>query len=57
MPIIEVDEMMKFRIMNGSVLPNKYNISSQTLFVSDVELALYVPHPDKEGMMKPMKVL
>ncbi len=57
MPTIEVDEILKFRIMNGSVLPNTFNIEEETLFVHGVELAIYIPVPNNSEMMKPLKVL
>ncbi|XMB66420.1 tRNA pseudouridine(55) synthase TruB [Mycoplasmatota bacterium zrk1] len=56
-PKIEVDEYLFYRIMNGSVIKNIYNITSTIMFCRNNEaLALYAPHPTKEGMVKPIKV-
>lgn len=56
-PVVEVDEITRFRIMNGAVLPNSYEITGPTVFKYEVALAIYIPHPDDETKMKPMKVL
>ncbi len=57
MPKIEVDELTKFRVMNGSVLENKYEITEETILFKDDATAIYAPHPTKDGMIKPVKVI
>ncbi len=57
MKSIELDEITKFRVMNGAVIENIYDIKEPTLLCAKVELAIYGPHPDKPGMIKSLKVL
>ncbi|XMB87336.1 tRNA pseudouridine(55) synthase TruB [Mycoplasmatota bacterium WC44] len=56
-PEIEVDEYMYYRLLNGSVIKNTFDIKGTTMFCRNGEIiALYIPHPTKEGMIKPLKV-
>ena len=57
MKSIELDKINSFRVMNGAAIENIYDITEPTLLCSRVPLAIYAPHPDKPGMIKPLKVL
>lgn len=56
-PKVEVDKYLYYRVKNGSVLENNFELKDTFMFCKDDEaLALYEPHPTKEGMVKPIKV-
>ncbi|MTT32234.1 tRNA pseudouridine(55) synthase TruB [Terrilactibacillus sp. BCM23-1] len=60
MPSLVVDKNLEEKILNGAVLPLKTQEGMSPFAVFNQEgdcLAIYQKHPDKEGLMKPVKVL
>lgn len=58
LPSIEVDEQVKDKIMHGQKL-KQFNppVTEETVMLYDDEaLAIYMPHPEKEGVLKAKKV-
>ncbi|CAM5185526.1 tRNA pseudouridine synthase B OS=Ureibacillus acetophenoni OX=614649 GN=truB PE=3 SV=1 [Ureibacillus acetophenoni] len=58
-PFIEITEDNKKQILNGQVLPihDLLEIHDKIVFTSDGKvLAVYIPHPEKAGLMKPEKM-
>lgn len=60
MPIFEVDPLTEQKVMNGAVLPITKDFQSGPLAVYNDKgecLALYDEHPEKPGLMKPIRVI
>jgi len=58
-PSIEVDESIEKQILNGQVLPIHALLKENDKIVYSIQgkaYAVYVPHPTKEGYMKPEKM-
>lgn len=59
-PSLEADPLLEEKIMNGAVLPISKDFQNEALAVYNRKgecLALYQKHPDKPGMMKPIRVI
>ena len=61
LPSITVDEETEKKVLNGMRLSHSLFPKEKQLYVvfntSGVALAIYAPHPEKEGLYKPQKVL
>lgn len=61
LPSITVDETTEAKVLNGMRLSASLFPEEKPLYVvyntSKIALAIYVPHPEKEGLYKPQKVL
>ena len=58
-PFIEVDETIEKQILNGQVLPIHALLKENDKIVFSIQgkaYAVYIPHPTKEGYMKPEKM-
>lgn len=57
LPVIEVDDITKFRVMNGSPIPNTIGLKEDSILFNEKELAIYTIDETKENIIKPLKVL
>lgn len=58
-PFIEITQSIEKQILNGQILPIHALLKENDKIVfskGDKALAVYVPHPSKEGLMKPEKM-
>ncbi|MDI7741707.1 tRNA pseudouridine(55) synthase TruB [Lysinibacillus fusiformis] len=58
-PFIEIDETNEKQILNGQVLPIHALLKENDKIVYSIQgkaFAVYIPHPTKEGFMKPEKM-
>lgn len=58
-PFIEIDETNEKQILNGQVLPIHALLKENDKIVYSIQgkaYAVYIPHPTKEGFMKPEKM-
>ena len=56
---VEVDPEFASKIMNGQVLPlhDALTFTEEIVFTSnDKAIAVYAAHPEKDGLMKPLKM-